>query len=86
MLTQIKGKAMKSNLHVPLQLTDELQQSHDRHGNRIEPLKSALHLHRERFAQRLEQNADETRRKQEEAWARLDRCPTPIAEHGRVKR
>ena len=70
-----------------LQLTDELQQSHDRHGNRIEPLKSALHLHRERFAQRLEQNADETRRKQEEAWARLDRCPTPVAESGgRVKK
>ncbi len=44
----------------------------------MEPLKSALDLHRERFTQRLEQSSAEKERRQEEAWARLDRCPSPI--------
>ena len=72
-----------------IQLTDELSQSFDRRGKRVEPLKSALDLHRERFAQRLEQNTAERLKMQEEAWARLDRCPTPATpQHvrGRFKR
>ena len=45
-----------------LQLTDELEQSFDRRGRRLEPIKSALDLHRERFAQRMESStADRTR-------------------------
>jgi hypothetical protein len=45
-----------------LQLTDELEQSFDRRGRRLEPIKSALDLHRERFAQRMEKStADRTR-------------------------
>jgi len=69
-----------------IQLTDELSQSFDRHGNRLEPLKSALDLHRERFAQRLERSTADRTRRQEEAWARLDRCPSPIYEHPKIKR
>ena len=69
-----------------IQLTDELSQSYDRHGHRLEPLKSALELHRERFAQRLERSTADRTRRQEEAWARLDRCPSPINEVPRRKR
>ena len=69
-----------------IQLTDELSQSFDRRGNRLEPLKSALELHRERFAQRLERSTADRTRRQEEAWARLDRCPSPINEHPNRKR
>ncbi len=71
------------------QLTDEVQQNYDRQGNRVEPLKSALDLHRERFAQCLERSSADRTRKQEEAWARLDRCPTPSTapqNTGRFKR
>ena len=53
---------------------------------RLEPLKSALDLHRERFAQRLERSTADRTRRQEEAWARLDRCPSPIYEHPKIKR
>lgn len=60
-----------------IQLTDELSNSFDRRGKRLEPLKSALDLHRERFTQRLEQSTEDRLKKQEAAWARLDRCPTP---------
>lgn len=60
-----------------IQLTDEVQQNFDRQGNRVEPLKSALDLHRERFAQCLEKSSADRTRRQEEAWARLDRCATP---------
>jgi hypothetical protein len=60
-----------------LQLTDEVQQVYDRHGHRLEPLRSALDLHRERFALKLERSSADRTRRQEEAWARLDRCPTP---------
>ena len=63
-----------------------LAQSYDRHGNRLEPLKSALDLHREKFAQRLERSTADRTRRQEEAWARLDRCPSPIYEHPKMKR
>jgi len=37
------------------QLTDEVEKNYDRRGNRLEPLKSAVDLHRERFARHLEQ-------------------------------
>ena len=53
---------------------------------RLEPLKSALDLHREKFAQRLERSTADRTRRQEEAWARLDRCPSPIYEHPKIKR
>ena len=69
-----------------IQLTDELAQSYDRHGHRLEPLKSALDLHRERFTKRLERSTADRTRRQEEAWARLDRCPSPISEHPKRKR
>ena len=49
-------------------------------------MKSALDLHRERFAQRLERSTADRTRRQEEAWARLDRCPSPIYEHPKIKR
>ena len=49
-------------------------------------MKSALDLHRERFAQRLERSTADRTRRQEEAWARLDRCPSPICEHPKIKR
>ena len=63
-----------------IQLTDEVQQNYDRRGKRLEPMRSTLDLHRERFARRLEQSsADRAKRQEEEAWARLDRCPTPPA-------
>lgn len=68
-----------------IQLTDELSQSYDRHGNRLEPLKSALDLHRERFAQKLERSTADRTRRQEEAWARLDQCLPPINEQPRRK-
>ena len=60
-----------------LQLTDELQQSFDRRGNRLGPIRSALDLHREKFALRLEKSSADRTRKQEEAWARIDECPSP---------
>ena len=63
-----------------------MAQSYDRHGHRLEPLKSALELHRERFAKRLERSTADRTRRQEEAWARLDRCPSPINEHPKRKR
>ena len=58
-------------------LTSELEQSYDRRGARVEPFRSALEMHRERFAQRLEQSTADRTRRQEEAWAQLDRVPSP---------
>jgi hypothetical protein len=60
-----------------LQLTSELEKSYDRRGTRVEPFRSALEMHRERFTQRLEQSTADRTRIQEEAWARLDRVPSP---------
>ncbi len=81
-LLPVSGKLKREvSMEEIIQLTDELAQSFDRHGHRLEPLKSALDLHRERFAQRLERSTAERTRRQEEAWARLDRCPSPISEH-----
>ena len=54
-----------------------MEQSYDRRGTRVEPFRSALEMHRERFAQRLEQSTADRTRRQEEAWARLDRVPSP---------
>lgn len=67
-------------IDITLQLTDELEQSFDRRGNRLEPLKSALDLHREKFAQRLEKSSADRQKKKEEAWARMDRALTPVPE------
>ena len=61
-----------------LQLTSELEQSYDRRGTRVEPFRSALEMHRERFAQRLEKSTADRTKRQEEAWARLDRVPSPV--------
>ena len=58
-------------------MTSELEQSYDRRGARVEPFRSALEMHRERFAQRLEQSTADRTRRQEEAWAQLDRVPSP---------
>ena len=44
------------------QLTDELQQSYDRRGNRLGPFKSALEMHREKFALRLERSSEDRTR------------------------
>ena len=43
----------------------------------MEPFRSALEMHRERFAQRLEQSTADRTKRQEEAWAQLDRVPSP---------
>ena len=71
-------------------MTSELEHSYDRRGTRVEPFRSALEMHRERFAQRLEQSTADRTRRQEEAWARLDRVPSPeptyIHAGGRLKR
>ena len=71
-------------------MTSELEKSYDRRGARVEPFRSALEMHRERFAQRLEQSTADRTRRQEEAWARLDRVPSPeptnIHRGGRLKR
>jgi hypothetical protein len=81
-LLPVSGKLKREiSMEEIIQLTDELAQSYDRRGNRLEPFKSALDLHRERFAQRLERSTADRTRRQEEAWARLDRCPSPILEH-----
>ena len=86
-LLNVPGKLRKEvSMEEIIQLTDELAQSYDRHGNRLEPLKSALDLHKERFAQRLERSTADRTRRQEEAWARLDRVPSPILEHPKIKR
>ncbi|XP_040579519.1 uncharacterized protein [Lepeophtheirus salmonis] len=69
-----------------IQLADEFEQSFDRQGNRLEPVKSALDMHREKFTLRLELSSEEKNRKQEEAWALLDRCRSPLNESGRFKR
>ena len=86
LLSAPHGLRREISMEEIIQLTDELAQSHDRHGHRLEPLKSALELHRERFAQRLERSTADRTRRQEEAWARLDRCPSPISEHPKIKR
>ena len=49
------------------QLTDELQQSYDRRGNRLGPFKSALEMHREKFALRLERSSEDRTRYTEQA-------------------
>ena len=86
-LLNVPGKLRKEvSMEEIIQLTDELAQSYDRHGNRLEPLKSALDLHKERFAQRLERSTADRTRRQEEAWARLDRVPSPVLEHPKIKR
>ncbi|QQP34563.1 Ankyrin repeat domaincontaining protein 27like, partial [Caligus rogercresseyi] len=68
-----------------IQLADEFQQSFDRQGNRLEPVKSALDMHREKFTLRLELSAEEKNRRQEEAWALLDRCRSPLSDSGKFK-
>ena len=67
-----------------------MERSYDRRGTRVEPFRSALEMHRERFAQRLEKSTADRTKRQEEAWARLDRVSSPdsvnIERRGKFKR
>lgn len=85
-LTALDVFEMIVTFFVLSQLTDEVQQNFDRHGNRVEPLRSALDRHRERFAHKLELSTQERCKRQEEAWAKIDRCYTPVQPEGRIKR